>query len=723
MKNNKYSLKNFRVFGDEGAEFEIAPITVVTGGNSSGKSSVIKSLMLLNESMKDVFHKYNNNSEFDLLNIKLKFHEGKHNLGSFEKTISSTEKTISSTSESKEMSFTYSFFSNLIGEEVSVSMVFKLDKNDFLRTAILRNIEIVTGKEQIFKFDINSEDRRVLIFCNALYLKHPFINFMKGKYRYDDLMHYLNKDAMGPDEFLRFKKIEDVYSTIPESKLHFFKQVVKVEENLLAKDIAKQLFLKEKDFKYDELPIIFYLPFNKYFGNSNKDNLLDDFHKLIEEELSSTEFNSESINNSIKIINYFFETFIKSDNDCLLDFYQEIENRFLSVNFKEIDISENIDLILNQIKTNQKTHNYIISFQSDNSKCDVESNNIIDTFNNLISPDDVETILNSEELDFEIIFKAFLDIFIRIDNEFYKNRVFAPNQGNIFTIGYYFEYYKPVEYELFVVFMSAVIQEALIQLPSFLNNTTFVDAVRANIQRVYTFRSQGTDFNNLMVSYMNYLNSPQKDNNKTSYVLGVFMREWLKKFEIADEVIFERTPDDLGVLIYIVRNGTKTLLADEGFGITQILSILFQIELNAIKAPFSYQYPFLANSVTKFNESCISIEEPEINLHPKFQSMLADMFIDAYKRFNIKFIIETHSEYFIRKLQTFVAKKNISANDVAVHYIHHPNVTKRPKGVTHVEKINILQDGRLDRGFGAGFFDEADNLAIDLFTIQQNRKN
>ena len=49
MKNTNpiFTLKNFRSFGEDGADFELAPITVLTGCNSAGKSSLVKALMLL----------------------------------------------------------------------------------------------------------------------------------------------------------------------------------------------------------------------------------------------------------------------------------------------------------------------------------------------------------------------------------------------------------------------------------------------------------------------------------------------------------------------------------------------------------------------------------------------------------------------------------------------------------------------------------------------------
>ena len=56
--NSKFTVKNFRSFDEEGATFEIAPITLLTGCNSSGKSSLVKSMVLLSKliawQMKDI---------------------------------------------------------------------------------------------------------------------------------------------------------------------------------------------------------------------------------------------------------------------------------------------------------------------------------------------------------------------------------------------------------------------------------------------------------------------------------------------------------------------------------------------------------------------------------------------------------------------------------------------------------------------------------------------
>jgi predicted ATPase len=112
-----------------------------------------------------------------------------------------------------------------------------------------------------------------------------------------------------------------------------------------------------------------------------------------------------------------------------------------------------------------------------------------------------------------------------------------------------------------------------------------------------------------------------------------------------------------------------------------------------------------------YYQSSICVEEPEVHLHPKYQSMLAEMFVEAYQKYNIHFIIETHSEYLIRKLQVMVADKEnvLSPNDVSLNYVE-----KDENGVSHNRQIKIQEDGRLTEPFGPGFFDESKSLVMQM---------
>jgi predicted ATPase len=283
-------------------------------------------------------------------------------------------------------------------------------------------------------------------------------------------------------------------------------------------------------------------------------------------------------------------------------------------------------------------------------------------------------------------------------------------------IGISAKYIIPIELNAAKYFLGAMIQESLINSPSFISEITFIEAVRANIQRVYSFQNQGTEFNEIAKNYLETINSPAVSRKKTNNKFGNFTKKWIEKFEIGNDIKFKTTDDGSGLQIYLIKGTEESLLADEGYGITQLLSILLSIELKTFNKAFKYSHPFLRESQMAYRESTIAIEEPETNLHPKYQSLLAEMFMDAYKTYNVRFIIETHSEYLIRKLQTLVAKKELTTVDVALHYIYHHDEAKRPDGKPQVLNIKIKEDGRLSEPFGAGFYDESTKLMMDLIT-------
>lgn len=120
----------------------------------------------------------------------------------------------------------------------------------------------------------------------------------------------------------------------------------------------------------------------------------------------------------------------------------------------------------------------------------------------------------------------------------------------------------------------------------------------------------------------------------------------------------------------------------------------------------------------------ILIEEPEAFLHPDWQSKLADFLVyclEYSKEIELKFIVETHSEYLIRKLQYLTAKKKLKPKDTIIYYFNDPN--KIPKGEKQVREIRIREDGSLTDDFGPGFFDKATSLKFELLRLKNNQNN
>ncbi len=183
--------------------------------------------------------------------------------------------------------------------------------------------------------------------------------------------------------------------------------------------------------------------------------------------------------------------------------------------------------------------------------------------------------------------------------------------------------------------------------------------------------------------------------------------KWLKFFKISDGIEF-RDIEGYGKVIFLLKNGKKINLKDEGFGINSIISLILNIIFSS-KGSIAY-------------DKIQWIEEPESNLHPALQSRLADFFVDVLDKSNSpshssknQFIIETHSEYLIRKFQYLVAKGILKKEDISIYYFGND-----PKKSDYITEIKIDKNGRLNPDFGEGFFDEASRLISSLWDLESD---
>ena len=116
----------------------------------------------------------------------------------------------------------------------------------------------------------------------------------------------------------------------------------------------------------------------------------------------------------------------------------------------------------------------------------------------------------------------------------------------------------------------------------------------------------------------------------------------------------------------------------------------------------------------------IIIEEPELNLHPALQSKLADLFLEVYEKCYHDFIIETHSEYLVRRSQVIVAEKEFEVkpneNPFFVYYF--------PKDLEYQPyRLEYQKNGTFNKNFGEGFFDEASTSTLELLKFQRQKKS
>ncbi len=250
--------------------------------------------------------------------------------------------------------------------------------------------------------------------------------------------------------------------------------------------------------------------------------------------------------------------------------------------------------------------------------------------------------------------------------------------------------------------------------PWFIKDIKYVDSLSSPVKRIYPIVDNDkmyatlSKFDGNGKAYVSLSNYVSPSTYSEYYSTGEFVNYWLEKFGIASKIEIETLEDNGGIKVYLVwENEGRRLLADEGYGLTQLISLFIQIDI-VIKENEMYSNRF--QRITKIHRF-VAIEEPEIHLHPKYQSLLADMFVEAYQKYNIHFIIETHSEYLIRKLQVLVADKEnkLTPNDVSLNY-----VDKDENGISTNRKIEIREDGCLSAPFGTGFFDESKNLVMKM---------
>lgn len=280
-------------------------------------------------------------------------------------------------------------------------------------------------------------------------------------------------------------------------------------------------------------------------------------------------------------------------------------------------------------------------------------------------------------------------------------------------------------------YLSRTTEEAV--SPWFLQNSIYVDSASAIIKRIYSIE----DTSKMSVALRNLYSRMQFQSvhpewfvdDRSWYWSGSFINRWVKKFDLGDALCI-RGDNEGGLKVYLKKGNDEHILADEGYGITQLASLLLTIDNsisnNSHEEIKSSWEEFESGDFKKgkdvhfpYKPRIICVEEPEVHLHPKYQSLLADMFVEAYQKYNIHFIIETHSEYLIRKLQLMVADKDIAltSNDVSLNYVE-----KNEDGISHNRQIKILEDGRLSEPFGPGFYDEADTLAMELMKYKARKK-
>ena len=169
------------------------------------------------------------------------------------------------------------------------------------------------------------------------------------------------------------------------------------------------------------------------------------------------------------------------------------------------------------------------------------------------------------------------------------------------------------------------------------------------------------------------------------------LNKQLTKFEIGykielayvsgiSEAILE-TPDVCSLHFIDSKTNIPVNFADIGFGIGQILPLIIQ-------------------SISQKNKT-ILIEQPELHIHPRLQTQMGYLFRDCINSHNKNnFIIETHSEHLMLRLQKLIRTKQLKSEDVCVIYVDRYETGSR------CTELRLDKDGEFFDSWPDGFFEE-----------------
>lgn len=128
---------------------------------------------------------------------------------------------------------------------------------------------------------------------------------------------------------------------------------------------------------------------------------------------------------------------------------------------------------------------------------------------------------------------------------------------------------------------------------------------------------------------------------------------WLQKLDIAQSFSLSRIAK--GNLFHLNIQGKDQShhvnLADYGFGVSQILPVIVE----SLYTPLG---------------ATLLIEQPEIHLNAHQQLELPNLFVDLIHKDWKQFIIETHSEYFLKRFATLVARGELDPKEIIIFYCH-----------------------------------------------------
>ncbi len=577
---HEYQISNFKGF-DGGAVIPIKPITLVYGQNSSGKSSILQSLLLLRQTLQEA------EDTATLLLPRGNFVD----LGSYSQFINQHDLE-------KSFSFRFSF-------DVVDTNEFRDNRSDFVSKYL--KINPVLGLQIAFSYDIESAriNFKEVDFFIGDQVK-PFITY-KPNLANDSQSNNLsieNQDSINFehdfwkawwDEFQPSFKGAVKKKVLEALEIHNVKTTKRISKNTIFNKVQELIDPLESEIEELKLEI-----------------------EIIKNQVGDSIISQDEAN--IKIANLKQSIFDIDDKILPFNTLLELYDRFEKYNFK--NASEDLSIVLaysSFIICSQFLLNEISEWEHYLKEPKNEYLNEIYRNNKSLDP-----ILNLT-LEVSNLVKKHLDNLVYIAPlRDYPERFYILSDASNNQVGK----------------SGKMIANVLYKRPDIL------DAVNRQLELF------GLGYEVKITSF--------KDED-TSNISDVFAIGLIDKY-----------------------TKVNVSLLDVGFGISQILPVIVQSMLS--------------------HDKTILIEQPEIHIHPRLQAQLGSLLAESIKSpLNNRFIIETHSEHLLLRLQKLIRKGQLSKDDVSIIYVD------RDGNGSSCLQLRLDSDGDFIDEWPDGFFDESFN--------------
>jgi len=697
------TISNFRVFpfskNQEDNRIDLNEINIITGANSSGKGSFFKALLLLQD-----------NWERHQL-LKLDFTDKDHKLGSLKSVLNDPTQNLGFTLFFEDgISLTYEFEGDTEQKE-GILKRFVLQDNGKIIFEIIKaevtkkggNVYDVNELDFIwFGLDITQENQLLKYESNPTDENIIWENQISA-YFGEKTQNELNKLELNAKSKIS-DKWEEEKNRIKTTKLddnekQEIDNVIKSHENEVAELQNKiqeyenkiTAIEEEKDEQTEQIKQIVSLKDEMMNLERQKLERVKQLAKPKLEEEKIKEINKrilEAEQDAIRIKNkgtkeqqeidkMLAEGILKIKTETELS---DLEEYNVTKEIEKNASDEKLNEIINKIRkvTNSITEveNQIEKVQTDKDRRIENLNNIrvksVKEFNKSKQNTPVKSELEEEKLK------------LKIDS--LTQEVEAKEDEEIEHLEEQYGSFLAEEKDIPDKLSSYVTGELNKHLHFYHKRITYLPAFRAEQRRIFALSELEENYQQAIRRFWEIDTTREK-----------LIKKWFKKFEVGYDYLSIEDANDAGDTFRIwLINEEKRNLADMGFGISQLI-------------------PIILVCATAQEGEIISIEEPETNLHPKFQLRLAEMFIEVTQKFKAQVMLETHSEYLMLKLKNLTLETGntdlkLDYRHVIIYYFSGGQFKS-----TTLDEYGNIKDESI---FESGFFDVIPDLQGSLWQKQ-----